>query len=133
MQHTLINPNQLRQFGIIVKYDPYATDEPMCIEVEDVEFVMPLQSDGTVIYMDTLTPRDENLCSVPPVTITSTQPWNPRDIQFFKTSRHMQEELAMLSMVLVHTVPGDYSILISYHESEEGDFVYMILVISHVV
>ena len=31
MQHTLINPNQLRYYGLLVKDDPYAKDEPMRI------------------------------------------------------------------------------------------------------
>ena len=61
IQHTIINPNQLSHFGLIVKDDPYATDELMRIEVEDVEFVMSLQSDGTVIYLDTWKPTYDDL------------------------------------------------------------------------
>ena len=53
MQHTLINPNQLRHFGLILKDYNYAKDEIMRIEVEDGELVIPLQSNGTVIYFDT--------------------------------------------------------------------------------
>ena len=89
MQHTLINPNQLRHVGLIVKYDLYATDEPMHIEVEYGEFLIPLQSDGTVIYLDTWAPNYENLCLFPHATISSPHPWNPLDVQFPKTSRRV--------------------------------------------
>ena len=98
MQHTLINPNQLRHFGLILKDDPYATDEPMCIEVEDGEFLMLLQSNCTVIYLDTLTPTDEGLCQLSHVTMSSSLPCNPRDVQFPKTYRRIKEELAMRSI-----------------------------------
>ena len=89
MQHTLINPNQLRHFGLIVKDDTFATDEPMRIEVEDGEFVIPLQSDGTVLYLNTWTPNDYALRLLPHVTMSSPHPWNPHDVQFPKTSRRM--------------------------------------------
>ena len=43
-----------------MKDDPYATDEPMSIEVEDGEFIMLLQSYGKVIYVSTWTPTDDD-------------------------------------------------------------------------
>ena len=86
MQHTLINPNQLRHFGLIVKDDTYAMDEPMRIEVEYGKFVMPQQYNGTVIYLDTCTPTDDNFRSLPHVTMSPPHRWNPHDIKFTKAS-----------------------------------------------
>ena len=91
MQHTLINPNQLRHFGLIVKDDTYATDEPMHIKVEDVDFLMPLQYDSTVIYLDTWTTTDDDLRLLPHVTTSFPYPWNQRDVQFTKSSYRVQE------------------------------------------
>ena len=119
MHHTLINTNQLRHFGLIVKDDTFATDEPMRIEVEDGEFLMPLQSNGTVIYLDSWTPTDDNLRLLPHVTMSSSHSWNTRYVQFPKTYCRMQEELEMRSIASVSTVHGEYSILISDDESEE--------------
>ena len=64
MEHTLVNPNQLRHFGLIIRDYPYNLEEPIRTETENGEFVMPLLSNGTVIYLDTWTPTDEDLCAL---------------------------------------------------------------------
>ena len=101
MQHTLLNPNQLQSFGMLVKDDPFALEEPICIESENGDDVLPLHTEGTVIYLDTWTPTDEDLSQFPHIIMTSPHPWNPRDIQFPKTSRRMEEELTIRSIFIV--------------------------------
>ena len=64
MQHTLLNPNQLRSFGMLVKNDTFASDKPIHIESENGDAVLPLH----------------------------TGAWNPSEVQFPKTSRHVEEE-----------------------------------------
>ena len=61
----------------------------MCIEVEDGEFLMLLQSNCTVIYLDTWTPTDDNLRSLPHVTMSPPHRWNPHEIKFTKASCRM--------------------------------------------
>ena len=56
MQHTLLNTNQLQSFGMLVKDDPFASDEPIFIESENGYAVLPLHTEGTIIYLDTWTP-----------------------------------------------------------------------------
>ena len=58
MQHNLLNPNQLQSFGMLVKYDLFASDEPFRIESENVDAILPLHTEGTIIYLDTWTPID---------------------------------------------------------------------------
>ena len=64
MQHTLLNPNQLWSFGMLVKDDPFASDEPIHIESENGDAVLPLHTEGTVIYLDTWTLIDNSAFSV---------------------------------------------------------------------
>ena len=130
MQHTLVNPNQLLHYGLTVRADPYNSEEPIRIETENGEFVMPLLSDGTVIYLDTWTPTDEDLCSLPHVTMSSPHPWNPRDVQFPKTSRRVQEDFAMRSIAHVQVVHGDPTDTYN-EEGNDDDFVYDIGNITH--
>ena len=130
MEHTLVNPNQLRHFGLIIRDDPYNLEEPIRIETENGEFVMPLLSNGTVIYLDTWTPTDEDLCSLPHVIMSSPHPWNPRDVQFPKTSRRVQEDFAMRLIADVQVVHGD-STDIHNEENPEEDLVYDIGNITH--
>ena len=61
MQHTLLNPNQLQSFGMLVKDDPFASDEPIRIESENGDVVLPLHTEGTIIYLGTWTPTDKDL------------------------------------------------------------------------
>ena len=53
--HTLINPNQLRHFGMIVQDNPMS-NEPLFIHNENNDFNMELKIKGTTIFLDTFTP-----------------------------------------------------------------------------
>jgi hypothetical protein len=55
LQHSLINPNQLRHFGTNVQDNPTHSD-PMFIMSSDLSFNMELNMDGTTIFADTHTP-----------------------------------------------------------------------------
>ena len=48
-EHTLVKPNQLRHYGLIVRDDPYNSEEPIHIDTKNGDFLMPLLSDVTVI------------------------------------------------------------------------------------
>ena len=106
MQHTLLNPNQLQSFGILVKNDPFASGEPIRIESENGDDVLPLHTEGTIIYLDIWTLKDEDLSQLPHITMASSHPWNPREVQFPKTSRHVEEELTMRSIASATTDHG---------------------------
>ena len=106
MQHTLLNPNQLRSFGMLVKDDPFALDETIRIESENRDAVLPLHTEGTIIYLDTWTPTDEDLSQFPHIIMTSTHPWNPSEVQFPNTSRRVEEELTMRSIASSTTDHG---------------------------
>ena len=95
MQHTLLNPNQLQSFGMLVKDALFSSDEPICIESENGDAVLPFHTEGTIIYLDTWTLIDEELSQFPHIIMTSPHPWNPSKVQFPKTSRRVEEELTM--------------------------------------
>ena len=89
MKHTLLNPNQLWSFGMLVKDEMFASDEPISIESENGDAFLPLHTEGTVIYLDTWTPIDKDLSQFPHIIMTSPYPWNPSKVQFPKTSRRV--------------------------------------------
>ena len=74
MQHTLLNPNQLRSFRMLVKDDLFASNEPIHIDSENGDAVLPLRTEVTVIYMDTWTPIDEDLSQFPHIIMSSPHP-----------------------------------------------------------
>ena len=73
MDHSLLNPNQLRHYGVHVNDNPYG-EEQMMIRKDEIDgeedFVASLKSQGTVIYIDTWTPTDEDLSEFPHVVLT---------------------------------------------------------------
>ena len=55
MEHTLVNPNQLRHFGVTVQDNPYSSS-PLYIEYPDRDLVLSLIVKGTNILAHTRTP-----------------------------------------------------------------------------
>ena len=102
MQNTLLNTNQLRSFGMLVKNDTFASDEPIHIESENGDTVLPLH----------------------------TGAWNPSKVQLPKTSRREKEELTMRLIASATTNHGMSTIKIDALLDRE-DFLYSIGQLSH--
>ena len=81
LNHTLINPNQLRYLGIQVHDDPTA-DFPLLIITEDDKFCIELHLDGTLVFANTHTPSDSELRDCPHIVLFSPHTWNPKTMQF---------------------------------------------------
>ena len=85
MDNSLLNPNQLRHYGVHVNDNPYG-QEQMLIRKDDLDgeedFVASLKSQGTVIYIDTWTPTDKDLSEFPHVVLTSPKEWDPHKVEF---------------------------------------------------
>ena len=64
MDHTLINPNQLRHYGTKVRDDP-TSNHPLSIITESNEFCMGLQMAGTICYAETHSPTAQELENCP--------------------------------------------------------------------
>ena len=56
LEHSLMNPNQLRNYGVEVQDNPFSSD-PMVVQKsgDDQDFVACLRSEGTNIFIDTWT------------------------------------------------------------------------------
>ena len=67
MYHTLVNPNQLRTYGMTVQDNPF-TEAPIFIATEDHGFMILLYSKGTILGVTTRTPTEKELRMCPHVT-----------------------------------------------------------------
>ena len=92
MDHTLVNPNQLRYFGITVQDNPYAGIQ-MHLATESGEMYFPLCSEGTTIYLDTRTPTDRELHECKHIQMSSKSPWDPHAVQFPEIARREEAEI----------------------------------------
>ena len=60
LNHTLVDPNQLRYYGTQVQ-DNLISESPLSIITEDWEFSTEISTEGTVVFADTHTPYDKQL------------------------------------------------------------------------
>ena len=81
MSHSLINPNQLRHYGVPVHDNPYDHDpqQAMGIEIGDDD-LLPFQSQGSTIFFLSRYPSDEELETYPHVVVTCDTPWDPHGL-----------------------------------------------------
>ena len=90
MDHTLVNPIQMRHFGIKVQYNPY-DDAPLYLMMEDGDFALQLAVQGTTIMTDTCTPTEEELLTCNHITLSSQHPWDPHRVRSPQPSCTVQE------------------------------------------
>ena len=81
MEHILVNPNQLRHFGVTVQDNPYSSS-PLYIESPDLDFVLPLIVEGTNILAHTRMPTGEELATCQLIALSSQYEWNPHSTKF---------------------------------------------------
>ena len=79
LDHTLVNPNQLRAYGVNVQDNPFDA-KPLSITTDDAS--VELYSEGTIICGDTWTPTESELSQLPRLILTSPHDWDPHNICF---------------------------------------------------
>lgn len=80
MDHSLINPNQIRHFGIAVSDDPYDSTQSLGIDHDDL--FIPFMTEGCTVFFETFVPSDEELESCQHIVLTDGEiKWNPSDVQ----------------------------------------------------
>jgi hypothetical protein len=120
MDHTLVNPNQLRAFGITVQ-DNYFADPPIFISTEGNEFSMPLSTKGTPLGVATRTPTDHELHTCPHFALSSEHEWDPQNVCFPKASRTVEEEISR-TIGAVTTQSDDFRLIDKTYNSEDRLF-----------
>ena len=77
LQHSLINPNQLRFAGLTVQDNPFAPD----LSITHDELVIPLDTHGTIVSFETTAPTQAELDNSPHVHFTLDTEWDPHTVQ----------------------------------------------------
>ncbi len=79
MKMSLINPKQLRHFGITVSDDPTDTTRPFGISTGEGLFV-PFRMEGTTVYFETRVPTGWELENSKSIQVTDSTVWNPSNV-----------------------------------------------------
>ena len=93
MDHTLVNPNQLREYGMTVQYNPFL-ESPILIAMEDHDFILPLSSKGNILGVTTKKTTDKELQTCPHITCSSAHDWDPHNFRFPKSSCTVEDNTA---------------------------------------
>ena len=94
MEHSLLNPNHLQNFGVTVQYNHFA-NAPLYISTENGDFVYPLEILGMNIAAKTRTPKEKELQECRQIVMSSPHAWNPHQVRFPQSSRSVEEEMTM--------------------------------------
>ena len=90
-----MNPAQLGTYETEIQDNPFAPTA-MHVTSPEEEPIIPLLTDGTVIYFDTRTLTAQDLHDYPHVQLTSKKsPWNPRSVRLPEPVRSAEEEKMM--------------------------------------
>ena len=80
LEHSLLNPNQLRHFGVDVWDNAYDPNHAISIECHDDNLTIPLSTRGTKVYFTTRSPTEDELNRCHHISLTSEREWNPDQI-----------------------------------------------------
>ena len=93
MDHSLINPNQIRDYGIPVwdnAYDKSRNGE-LSIELDDVKVRMKTQ--GTKILFESRAPTREELQECEQIQLASKKEWNPKQVKMSEVNRDLDDSI----------------------------------------
>jgi hypothetical protein len=84
LNYTLICPNQLRSFGIVVDDTPkqFSPKSTHSIEVPEDNLTIPLEMNGVVSYVSNHKPSKDELENCQQITLSSNIPWNPNNLSW---------------------------------------------------
>ena len=89
--HSLINPNQIREYGIDVSDNPYAPD---CFGIDtDVAFI-PFDTTGTVVYFESRVPTEWEEKHLPVLLLTG-ETWDPTSVRLHPNRSSTREQVEL--------------------------------------
>ena len=81
LDHSLLNPNQIRHNGVGFWGNPYDQNHALGIEVYDMDMEIPMDYSGTKLAFKTPMSIEYELNVLPRVILTPDSPWNPHEVQ----------------------------------------------------
>jgi hypothetical protein len=89
MDHSLINPNQIHEYGIPVYDNPFSQSQ-FGIDCKD-DFI-PFNTTGTIVYFESRVPTDWEMRNLPIIILTGGD-WDPVNVGFGNGRSREQAEM----------------------------------------
>ena len=106
LEHSLINPNQIRYNGIDTWDNPFDKSRNFGIEIDNSTFI-PFSTKGTKIYFKSRTPTYDELRDCRRIDMTSMNEWNPSEVQLKSISRTSEEKIR--NCYFIQAINADYT------------------------
>ena len=108
LSHSLLNPNQLRHFGVGFWDNPYDVSHELSIEIKDGP-IIPMHYEGTKLTFQSQVPTDHELNTLPHLNLTSTRPWEPHSVVLGEVHQNPKRNgfVANISTVMLTQVFND--------------------------
>jgi len=91
LEHSLINPNQLRANYLKVQDNPFEPDAGISGNTNDDDDVfIPFDTTGTIVSFESRVPTEFEVSNLPVIVITADQ-WDPGNVTLSKVSRTIEE------------------------------------------
>ena len=89
MDHSLINPNQMRMTGTSVSDDPFDSTRKFGINHE--KLFIPFSTDGTCVYFDTRVPTEQERNECTRIVMTGDTEWDPSSVRLAQAQTKEEE------------------------------------------
>jgi hypothetical protein len=89
MDHSLINPNQIRANDIDMSNNPFDKDKDFGID--HAECFIPFRTAGSTVFFESFVPSDEQLNSLRCIELTDSEEWDPSGVQLNKYELNSRE------------------------------------------
>ena len=77
MKHSLINPNQICEYGLPVYDDPFSNSH---FGIDGNKAFIPFNTMGTIVYFETCVPIDWEMRNLPIIMLTGEE-WDPANVR----------------------------------------------------
>ena len=78
LDHSLINPNQIRSYGTPVWDNPFDSKRALGMDCDEV--FIPFVTSGATVFFESHAPTDDELEHCPHIVLTSAREWYPHNI-----------------------------------------------------
>jgi hypothetical protein len=123
MDHSLINPNQCRVYGVAICDDPFDPYRALGIHDPETDTKIPLQVQGSFTFLKTRSPSLEEIQDCKTIIMTSETEWEPATVELLPRSEAAREIEAIRTEVRVERVrvdaqPSEPQVLVGSSESD---------------
>jgi len=106
MDHSLINPNQIRITGIPLSDNPF--DKSKELGIDTTSCFVPFKTAGTTIFFESRVPSHEEIMSCTHINMTLDSEWDPSVVRLAAVRTMEEEEFRKIAAIARNPTPVEF-------------------------